>query len=225
MGELVTELRARLGFVAQGPSSNYNKQVMVSFLQEGNDYIAEELGPLTSRKKTIITLEPGSFLYDWHNDIEDEDINPGTVISIWLNRTETDRQQMRQGITEWDRSQTDRGQPCKYDTLNGQIEVLPVPDQPYNMLVEYIGSKPRFTQDSDRTAVPDRLVLLYALAVAKAHYSRPDAQAALSSFNRMMTIEKSRQHENRRYIIPTQPVNKTGAVVGSDGSYVFYPES
>ncbi|WP_269315479.1 hypothetical protein [Oxalobacter aliiformigenes] len=29
------------------------------------------------RKKTVITLEKGSYLYDWHNDIEDENIDPG----------------------------------------------------------------------------------------------------------------------------------------------------
>lgn len=43
------------------------------------------------------------------------------------------------------------GQPVRYDTLNGQIELWPVPDRAgYGLLVEYIAGKPRFSQDTDR---------------------------------------------------------------------------
>lgn len=68
LGELLAELKARLGFVAQGPASNNNNPVMISFLQEAHDYVYDQLNPIPMRKKTVITLEQGSFLYDWHND-------------------------------------------------------------------------------------------------------------------------------------------------------------
>jgi hypothetical protein len=47
--------------------------VIKSFLQEAHDYVFGELEPPAMRKKTVIQLVAGSFLYDWHNDQEDED--------------------------------------------------------------------------------------------------------------------------------------------------------
>ena len=220
LGELVTELRGRLGFVAQGPSANFNKANMVSFLQEAHAFVTAELGPVYSRKKTVIKLEPGSYLYDWNNDEEDEPIDPGTVISVWLNNTPEDRELMMQGISEAHRAQTERSRPFRYDTLNGQIEVFPVPDLPYDMLVEYIGGPPRFTMDDDRPGVDDRLILLYALSIGKAHFRQPDAQASLSAFNRMLSLAKGKQHQNHRYSVKRSSSGER-TVEGRDGNYTF----
>lgn len=201
LGALLTELKARLGFVAQGPASNNNSPLLKSFLQEGHDYIYGELNPSPMRKRTEITLEAGSVLYDWHNDIEDEDIDPGTVQSVWLKRSDTDRYQMRQGVTEANRAYTSRADPTRYDTLNGQIEVWPTPITANKIVVEYLAPQPRFEQAGDRPGVPDRLVLLYAIATAKGHYRHPDAQVAGTTFTNMLNKEKIRQHEKRRYIV------------------------
>lgn len=202
LGELMAELRARLGFVTQGSASKANDTVMKSFLQEAHEYVFGELEPPAQRKKTAIRLMAGSFLYDWHNDEEDEDINPGRVISIWVKTSDTIRSPLRQGISESDRSMGSiRQQPEKFDHLNGQIELWPIPDQPYEMVIEYIAEKPRFDRSSDRPGVPDRLVLLYALANAKAHYRHPDAQASATSFQNMLSKEKFRQKENKRFFM------------------------
>jgi hypothetical protein len=201
LGELVTELRARLGFVSQGPSTSANLVVMKSFLAEAHDYVYAELKPPSSRKKTTVALEIGSYLYDWHNDTDDEDIDPGLVLTVSIADTATTRSYLKQGISEGMRADTTRGIPTRYDTLNGQCEVWPIPDAAYSMVIEYIEPKPRFSEDADRPGVPDRLLFLYALAQAKAHYRHPDAQAAGATFTNMLRLEKSKQHENRRYIV------------------------
>ena len=220
LGELLTELKARLGFVAQGPASNNNNPVMLSFLREAHDYVYAKLDPTPMRKKTTIALEQGSYLYDWHNDEEDEDIDPGLVMSVWLADGDN-RYKMVQGITERHREDSSRSQPVRYDTLNGQIELWPVPDRSgYGLIIEYTAGKPRFTEMSDRTGVSDRLVLLYAIYMAQVHYRHPGYQAALSSFNSLMTLEKAKQHENRRYFCGGKP-ERGGEVVGSDGDYRF----
>ena len=158
LGELLAELKARLGFVAQGPASNNNNPVMISFLQEAHDFIYSTLEPAPMRKKTVITLEQGSYVYDWHNDEEDEDINPGLVMSVWLVDGDN-RYKMVQGITERHREDSSRSQPARYDTLNGQIELWPIPDRAgYGLSIEYLAGKPRFCEASDRPGVPDRLV-------------------------------------------------------------------
>lgn len=200
LGELMTELRARTGFITQGSASKNNDTIMKSFLQEAHEYVYGELEPPARRKKTTIKLEAGSIVYDYHNDKEDEDIEPGRVISMWLITSDTIRYPLTQGISENDRSFASlRQQPQKYDTLNGQLEVWPAPDQSYDLLIEYTADKGRFDRASDRSSVPDRLVFLYALATAKAHYRQPDAQAAATTFQNMMNKEKARQKENRRY--------------------------
>ena len=219
-GELRAELKARLGFVAQGPSSNNNKAVMDSFLREAHDYVYAQLEPAPMRKKTVISLEPGSWLYDWHNDEEDEDIDPGMVLSVWLIDGEN-RYRLVQGITERRREDDSRSQPVRYDTLNGQIELWPVPDKSgYGLLIEYIAGKPRFARDEDRPGVNDRLVLLYAIYMAQVHYRQPAYQATSASFNALLSREKAKQHEGRRYCVRSSE-NPIGEVVGSDGEYRF----
>jgi len=200
LGELMTELRTRLGFVTQGSAAKSNDAVIKSFLQEAHEYVFGELEPPSMRKKTTIKLRAGSILYDWHNDQEDERIDPGRVMSVWLVESTTIRTPMAQGITEYDRSfDSLREQPQKYDNLNGQIEIWPTPDQEYDMLIEYTADMSRFDRASDRPSVPDRLVFLYALATAKAHYRHSDAQAAAQTFQNMLNKEKSRQKENKRF--------------------------
>lgn len=219
-GELMAELKARTGFVSQGPSSNNNKAQMDSFLKEAHDYVYAMLDPSPMRKKTVISLEQGSILYDWHNDLEDEDIDPGTVESVWVVDGD-DRYPLIQGITERHRENDSRSRPLRYDTLNGQIELWPVPDRSgYGLLVEYIAGKPRFVQSSDRPGVPDELVLLYALYKAQVHYRHPSYQATSASFNALMSREKAKQHENRRYFIAGSG-RALAEVIASEGDYRF----
>ena len=66
LGELMTELRARLGFVTQGSASKNNDTVIKSFLQEAHDYVFGELEPPAMRKKT--TIKPQ--VVNNNNDIE-----------------------------------------------------------------------------------------------------------------------------------------------------------
>lgn len=199
LGELMTELRSRLGFMVQGPAAKTNDLVIKSFLQEAHEYVFGELEPPAMRKKTTITVKPGSFMYDWNNDKEDESIDPSRVISIWLIESDAIRRPMHQGITESHRSLTDRQTPQRYDNLSGQMEIWPIPDREYEVLIEYTAERGRFDRSSDRCSVPDRLVFLYALATAKAHYRHPDSQASAATFTNMLNKAKAQQKENRRY--------------------------
>lgn len=200
LGEMMTELKARLGFVTQGVSSKLVDPLLKSFLQEGQIYVWEQLDAPMALKRTEITLVPGSKLYDFHNDIEDEDIDPQMVESIDVYKSDTNLKHLKQGITERMRCDTKtRGCPGRYDMMNGQIEVLPIPDDEYVMVVHYRQGPARFDQASDRPSVPSRLVFLYALASAKAHYGHQDAQTAGQVFQQSLRTERSRRHENRRY--------------------------
>lgn len=222
-GELLTELRARLSFVAQGPSTANNAAVLGSILREAHDTVYTLVRPSPMRKKTTITLEQGSHLYDWHNDIEDQNIDPYNVISIWIIEPDgTDRYPLIQGIPETCWRHAVRGRPTRFDTLNGQIELYPVPDRPYGLLIEYHESTPRFCQDADRTAINDRLVLLYAIYLAKSHYHHSDAQVALESFRTLLGRVRAEQHQLARYTItPMRAMPSQGQIVRTATGYAY----
>lgn len=203
LAELRTELRARLGFIQSGPAAAGNTGTLNSFLQEAHDFVYDELKPSPARKQTAIRLMPGQWLYDYHNDKEDEPIDPGTVSKVWLESDGRTIGALVQGIAPHLRAFESRSYPTRYDTLNGQMELWPVPERQYDLFIEYLAPKPRFVQDQDRPGVPDRLIFLYALANAKAHYRQPDAQAAGASFSKMLASAKAKQHENRRYVMAT----------------------
>jgi len=120
---------------------------------------------------------------------------------VWIAQGDTLRLPLLQGITERHREHADlRDTPSRYDTLNGQIELWPVPDRAYELLIEYEASPARFSQDADRPGVPDALVFQLALATAKAHYRHADAQVAGEKFETMLRKFKAAQHEGRRYV-------------------------
>lgn len=223
LGEMMTELKARLGFVTQGAGSKLVDPILKSFLQEGQHYVFDQLDAPLAVKRTTITLSPGSKLYDFHNDIEDQDIDPYLVESIDVYETDTSVVKLVQGITEADRcDDVSRECPRKFDTLNGQIELWPTPDRTYPMVVCYREGPARLEQAGDRPSVPSNLVFLYALASAKAHYGHADAQTAGQIFQQMLRSVKSRRHENRRYFAGSTAVDD-GLYVKrvADGSYVL----
>lgn len=221
LGQLRADLQTRLGFVSQGPGSLNNKSVMNSFLQEAHDLVCDEVDVSVMRKRTVIMLEKGSSLYDYHNDADDEWIDPGRIIGIWVKIGDTAREKLVQGIKETDRELQDfQSYPCKYDTINSQLEVWPTPDQPYELIIEYTAPKSRFEQDSDRPSVPSDLVFLYAVSIGKAHYRHSDAQLAGQIFERRLRTYKQRQHENKRYFMST-PEDGEPQVVKTTNGYML----
>lgn len=223
LGSMMTELKARLGFVTQGASSKLIDPLLKSFLQEGHEYVYEQLGAPLLKKRTTIMLQKGSKLYDCHNDIEDENFEPAMIESICVYDTETSFNELRQGITELMRcDDITPTVPERYDILDGQIELWPTPDDAYRMVVIYRPGLTRFTQPADHACVPSRLVFLYALASAKAHYQHPDAQTAGNIFQQALRIERQKQHENKRYsALAVRPRARTQVRRRSDGRYFF----
>lgn len=202
LAEMMSDLKSRLGFVNQGTSSKLVDPLLKSFLKEAQYTVYLDLGGPMARKRTEIKLVPGSKLYDFHNDIEDQDIDPQSIDSIEVYETETSVIPLRQGINEQMRAQSvERSTPRFYDNTNGQIEVLPIPDCEYRMVVHYREGPARLEQDYDRPSVPSNLVFLYALASAKAHYQHPDAQTAGQIYKENLRKVRQRSHENRRYVV------------------------
>lgn len=222
LGELRAQLQLRLGFISSGPGSLNNKGVLNSFLQEGHDLICSEVDVKSMSRRAQLPLVKGSSLYDWHNDVLDEDIDPARITSIWVQVSDQNPVQLCQGITEADRSFNDtQSWPSRWDNVSGQMEVWPVPDQAYQLIIWYTAPQARFDRDSDRPSVPDRLVFLYALSVAKAHYRHSDAQVSGNMFERQLRKYKADQHENQRYFLKGNVVPSSDQVVKTANGYAL----
>lgn len=199
LGDMLTELRVRLGFVAQGPASKSNEPILKSFARDAVAYVWEELGHPERKRIARIALKDDDRLYDFHDDEQDIDINPRDITALWVSEGST-RWGLARGISEPDRAQDEHGTPRRWDFYNGQLEVYPVPDSgDRQLVVEYIDRTHRFEQMSDRCPLPSRLVFLYALANAKAHYHQNDAQAVASEFQQLLSRVRGSQNNGLRF--------------------------
>ncbi|AZY49594.1 hypothetical protein C0J09_10935 [Bordetella avium] len=208
--------------IAQGPSADLNRDLLNDFLQEGQAVILEKAGASILARRCVIRLSAGSRLYDWHDDQDDVDIDPGWVGSVWVQAGDTHRDLLVQGITERQRESTSsRGLPERYDTLSGQLEVWPTPSEACDLIINYTLNETRLEQDQDRPSVPWRLLLAYAVSVGKAHYRHPDAQVAGQMFTQLLAAYTGRQHENRRYVAHRGIPASAGVVMTSDGRFTL----
>lgn len=222
LGELRARLQLRLGFISTGPGSLNNRGLLNTFLQEGHDLICGEVDVKGMRRRGLIMLSAGASRYDWRNDAIDEDIDPGHIQSVWVQVSDNDPVELVQGITEADRSFSDQqAWPTRWDNVNSQMEVWPTPDAPYTLIVWYTAPQSRFDRDSDRPSVPDRLIFLYALSIAKAHYRHSDAQVSGNMFERQLRTFKAAQHENQRYFMSGNATETAGQVVKTASGYAM----
>lgn len=222
LGEMRAALQLRLGFISTGPGSLNNRGLLNTFIQEGYDLICSEVDVKSMQKRGTIQLAKGSNRYDWRNDASDEDIDPARIISIWVQISDQNPVELCQGITESDRSFFDQqAWPTRWDNVNGQLEVWPTPDASYTLIVWYTAPQARLDRDSDRPSVPDRLVFLYALSVAKAHYRHSDAQVSGNMFERQLRTFKAAQHENQRYFMSGNATEAAGQVVKTASGYAM----
>ena len=128
----------------------------------------------------------------------------GTVVDGGVTFTARARPAMtwiplRQGIDPLDYTAEQHGMPTHFD-VGEYLEVWPTPDQPYVVWLKgHIGLK-RFTDDADEVTIDHEVVLLFAAAMAKAHYRQPDANIYAQMCERMTRELTAASHGVRRYM-------------------------
>lgn len=220
LAALLTELRVRLGFIYQGSSSQANDSILTSFLQEAVDIVVADLGIAFFKRVTTIKLSTGSRMYDWHDDVNDEDIDPRDLVALYIADGVDQRFQLIEGISEPMRTEVAKAMPTHFDRLNGQIELYPIPDRDYGLVVVWNSSHFKFTEKTDRCPVNSRLVFLRALATAKAHYRMPDAQNAAAAYNELLSYERGNTMTLKRYNL-SEPSQGRGYFVSDRGDGTF----
>lgn len=189
--ELRTELLARLGMAAMGASGGANRTLIDSFLRNGQSQLY--------------------WMQDWRHLIEYEDktIGVGQNQLDYPDNCERDRRVIRvetvysgqwralsEGIpTEaWSTMDT-QSYPIRYERF-AQVLIYPKANQVYTIRFWYVKDLGEFTQNNNRATLDDEMILLHALANAKAHYRQPDAQTYQGQLNQLLGSIRGQSFSN-----------------------------
>lgn len=189
LGELRSELLARLGMGGMGASGGANLTLIDSFLRNGQAQLYRMQDWKHLQDYFDHTTGVGQTLYDYPNAgtftpsasctrdkrvLRLETVVSGEFIPV------------HEGIsTDMWSSMDTRGQPQRYERF-AQIKVYPEADAQYTLRVWFVADLGRFTETDDPATLDDEMVFLHALANAKAHYRQPDAQVYQGQLNALL---------------------------------------
>lgn len=195
LGAIRSDIQTRLGFGMAGQAGVVNASLIDSFIRSAQKQLYEDYQ--WKRLETYVERLTGveQVLYDYPADCEPENIIQIAIQNsgIWTP--------LKPGITLSQRSIIGSGQPSRYE-LRAQMEIHPPPAQQYTMRIEYKQSCGSLTNDNDRTTIDSELVLLHALAAAKAHYRQPDAPQVASQLENMLA--KLKAHSRQKTVFRRQ---------------------
>lgn len=189
--ELRTELLARLGMAAMGASGGANRTLIDSFLRNGQHQLY--------------------WMQDWRHlvEYEDKELGSGQNQLDYPDNCERDRRilrvetvysgqwrQLSEGIpTEaWSTMDT-QSYPIRYERF-AQVLIYPKANQVYTVRFWYVRDLDEFTQNSHRATLDDEMIMLHAVANAKAHYRQPDAQTYQGQLNQLLGSLRGQSFSN-----------------------------
>lgn len=187
--DLRTELLARLGMGAMGASGGANRTAIDSFLRNAQaqlyrlqdwkhlvDYKDATLG---TSQNVLDYPSSGTFTAAATCARDKRVLNVQTVYGgQWRDLIE--------GIRTGDWNTMDvQAFPQRFERY-AQLLVYPKADQAYQVRIWFVQDLGRFTQANDVATLDDEMILLHALANAKAHYRQPDAETYQGQLNAML---------------------------------------
>lgn len=173
LGELRSELRARLGFSAAGAAAGVNQEIINSFLSTAQVKLYWTHDWARLRRYEDKTVGLNQYLIDYPATANPERIK---AISIKDIESGVFTPPIKKGIPpQLYTTQANTTRPARWEPYD-QIEFWPKADKVYTARIFFVKNLDAFTQDAHRTTVDDGNVFLVALADAKAHYRQPDAK-------------------------------------------------
>lgn len=174
---------------------------LTSILQEAQESLFRRYTALRTERAFRWPLVAGEQHYDLRDSVEDclSTLDPRKVSWVGIER-DGQWSELRCGIPPEVYSYSQAGWPSRYE-IRDCIELWPVPDQDEGFLHirGHFGLAP-FSGDTDRPTVDDSLVMLLAIANAKAHYRQPDAQNYISQLETSLAGVVAGSHQTRRYV-------------------------
>lgn len=178
LGELRSELMARLGMGAQG-ASGAAQTLMNSLLRNGQHqlYHAQDWKHLTDYADKSLGATQNLLDYPTAGTMNTA---VGCARDKRLLRIETlysgQWRRINEGITTamWSTMDTP-SYPARFERF-AQVLLYPKADQVYTVRFWFIADLMPFLADADRASLDDEMILLHAVTNGKAHYRHPDAK-------------------------------------------------
>lgn len=200
LGELRSILLARLGMGAMGASGGAAGTLIDSFLSNGQTqlYWLQNWKRLTDYFD--ISTGVGQNLYDYPTagTMQAEGCSRDARVLRIESVYSGQYSRLDEGITTGDWSNmTTQGVPVKYERY-AQILTYPEADAVYTMRVWFVADLAAFTSSNDRASLDDEMVLLHAVANAKAHYRQPDAVTYQGQLNTLIASLRGQSFSSNR---------------------------
>lgn len=206
---LRTRLLRRLGFSAQvnNPPPGM-AELLNDFLLSAQRYLYNKFPGLRTERFFTWTLVAGTRFYDL--TLNNEGLGGTPESTTRLNALKISDVYVEDLNGAWHplicgippgayTSGDDQGLPSHYQIAQG-IELYLTPDAAYKLRIKGHFLPEAFTADGDEATIDGELVFLWALANAKAHYGRADAQEAAGQANAYLLTQVGGSHMTRRYI-------------------------
>lgn len=191
LSDLRNELSVRLGFGAQVNAGQANAPILNSFLADAQEQLYWRLDWPELTRFDEVTTGSGQALYDWPLNI-----NLERVLSVACRISGNLWRPMQRGIGFEHRSIATSSYPLRYEPSAAQMEVWPVPSAAYVLRRYYVSALGRFSQNDDAVTLDAQLVLLHALANAKAHYRHNDVSGYVTQVEKRLIEIKNRARRN-----------------------------
>lgn len=204
LAELTHRLAVRTGFAGQGGASSVQRPILQDFIKSAQRQLVEHLqsaGTYRVNDDDPGTCTTGMVLFDVPDDCDPERIEEIRPLTL---EGDAAYPALKHGIGAVRRAIDSPAVPTRYEIRIGtsskpQIELWPEPDADYPLRLEYYIRIGRFEDDGDRLTIPEEIVFLHALAVAKAHYNQKGAEALAAQMNSLLAKYRAKQHKGRRY--------------------------
>jgi len=211
LAALRAELLARLGMGGMGASGGANQTLIDSFLRNGQAqlYRMQQWKHLTAYEDKDLGVGQNQIDYPTACARDQRILKIETTYNgQWRKLTEGIKTE------DWNTMDT-QSFPQRYDRY-AQLLVYPKADQVYTLRFWFIADLGRFTVNDDVATLDDEMILLHALANAKAHYRHPDAQTYQNQLNTLLASLRGQSFAGvyRRDAVP--PAEARPAVVGRD---------
>lgn len=209
LADLRAELAMRLGFAANIDDGSGvvtwpqgMKALLSSFLIGAQKYLFRRYDVLRTERFFTWTMTQGVRYYDLPGLDTSEcakKLDPRKVTWVGVQHANV-WYELHAGIAPQLYSLQVQGFPTRYE-IRQCIEVWPAPsDSDFKLRIKGRFELEPFAADTDKATLDDELILLLALANAKAHYGQPDASLYLQQFEQTMMKLVAGAHQTRRYV-------------------------
>lgn len=186
LGDIRSDIQIRLGFGMAGQAGVVNSPLIDSMIRSAQNQLYDQFDWIELKAVEERLTGADQQFYDYPVDCNVERIQK--ISLIWSGR----HVQLKEGISDADRSWNPGGVPQKYERRE-QYELWPIPaSSTFTIRIEYIKTLAPLVSNSDRTSLPSEIVYLHALSNAKAHYRQPDAQTYASQLDALLRQLKAK---------------------------------